>query len=70
MEATTLTIIGMSSVFVFLIILVIIMYLTARIVVLLNRWFPEAEPVQENAKRRRDDEIAVAIAAVKAFQNR
>ena len=64
-QAANITLIGMSVVFVFLIILVILMKLLGIAVQSLEKYFPQTVPaVQDNAL------IAVAIAAAKKFQGK
>ncbi|MFP4363973.1 MAG: OadG family protein [Spirochaetia bacterium] len=64
LQGLSLTIIGMSVVFVFLTLLIAIMVLLSAIV---NRFFPEKEePKKIKSGRDNNTEIAVAIAVVKA----
>lgn len=64
-QAVNITLIGMSVVFVFLIILVLLMKGLGYSVQLLEKYFPQSVPaVQDNAL------IAVAIAAAKKFQGK
>ena len=64
-QAVNITLIGMSVVFVFLIILVLLMKLLGMAVQSLEKYFPQTVPtVQDNAL------IAVAIAAAKRFQGK
>ena len=67
-------VIGMSTVFVFLGIMILVMNVTAVILRKLAKRFPEPAEVKESQSKlsrkiRRNEEIAVAIAAVKAFRN-
>ena len=66
LQGLSLTIIGMSVVFVFLALLVVIMFILSGVI---NRFFPEKEEPQKvkTVKDKNNTEIAVAIAAVKAF---
>lgn len=62
----TLMVIGMAAVFVFLGFMIVAMNITARIIDVINKYFPE--PVQEEnitrkKKQEDDSEIALAIAA-------
>lgn len=63
-EGLTLTIVGMAIVFVFLILLVLVINLLSMVVL---KYFPEKAPELPKAARRNDSEIAVALAAVKAY---
>lgn len=63
-------IVGMSVVFVFLILMVLIMKLSYVLVNVLNKYVPEKEETMENPLQRSvhsHDDVAVAIAAVKAY---
>lgn len=64
-QAFNITIIGMSVVFVFLVILILMMKLLGITVAALEKYFPQTVPaVKDNAV------IAVAIAAAKRFQGK
>ena len=64
-QAASITVIGMSVVFVFLIILVLLMKLLGVAVQAMEKYFPQTVPaVQDHAL------IAVAIAAAKRFQGK
>lgn len=64
-QAFNITLIGMSVVFVFLIILVLLMKGLGAFVRTLEKYFPQTVPaMQDNAL------IAVAIAAAKKFQGK
>ena len=66
----TLMIMGMGTVFSFLIILVIAMAITSKVLVYINKMFPEAVAETAGAKpvnKSNDEEIAIAIAATKAL---
>ena len=64
-QAFNITLIGMSVVFVFLIILVGLMWLLGVAVQAMEKYFPQTVPaVQDNGV------IALAIAAAKRFQNK
>jgi sodium pump decarboxylase gamma subunit len=69
MDPLTLTVIGMLGVFLFLTILVLVMMGTSKLVKILDRYFPEKEAETANTKREQGDDIALAVAAVKAYQN-
>lgn len=61
-------IIGMSTVFVFLTVMIWVMYLNGYILKFVNRYFPE-ETAEEKIKQRasvEDEEIALAIACASA----
>lgn len=66
-EGLIITIVGMSTVFVFLTILVFAMDIMSKIVIWINKFMPEevktAEPVRRNSNV--EEEIAVAIAVAK-----
>lgn len=63
-QGLVLTVVGMSVVFAFLTLLVILMNLLSAVI---TRYFPEPiEEVQESGGSR-DAEIAAVIAAVKAY---
>ena len=62
MQSVNVTIIGMLVVFVFLTLLVGIMKALAKLVQVLEKFFPQDSGVEENAL------LAVAIAAAKRFQ--
>jgi len=65
-----LTLVGMTVVFLMLTLMVIIMNLTYRGLLVFNRFFPEKDIAAPAGKGRGalENEIAVAIAAVKAYQ--
>lgn len=62
MQSVNVTIIGMLVVFVFLTLLVGIMKALAKLVQVLEKFFPQDSGVEDNAL------LAVAIAAAKRFQ--
>lgn len=62
MQSVNITIIGMLVVFVFLTLLVGIMKALAKLVQVLEKFFPQDSGVEDNAL------LAVAIAAAKRFQ--
>ena len=65
LEAVNITVIGMSVVFVFLLLLVGAMKVLGKTVQILEVYFPQTVPqVQDNSL------IAVAIAAAKKFQGK
>jgi len=66
-----LTFVGITAVFVFLTLLVIIMNASYKILQVINRYFPEKEESSSQSGRKAQDineDIAVAIAAVRAYQ--
>lgn len=69
MQSVTITIIGMLSVFVFLIILVLIMKLMSMLVKAMEKYFPQAVP-QAAAAGTDNALVALAIAAAKRFQGK
>lgn len=68
-QGLTTTIVGMLVVFFFLALLVVSMKIMSGV---LLKYFPEApeEPVQPRKRATDDSEIAAAVAAVTAFQQR
>ncbi len=70
MEGLKLTIIGMTVVFVFLSLLVVLMLLMNRFLIFFNRYFPEQEVSVQTATSGNDEHIAAIIAAVQAFKNK
>lgn len=66
-EGLIITIVGMSTVFIFLTILVFAMDIMSKIVIWINKFMPEevktVEPVRRNSNV--EEEIAVAIAVAK-----
>ena len=72
-DALTVTIIGMASVLIFLTIMIFAMNIMEKVMVYINKIFPpevKEEPAKKDKKQSKDDEIAVAIAAVIAHQNK
>ena len=63
-QGLVLTVVGMSVVFSFLALLVVLMSILSAVV---NRYFPEPEKEVVESSGSRDAEIAAVIAAVKAF---
>ncbi len=65
-EGTVIMIMGMGTVFFFLVIMIVTMHLNEKILAFVNKYFPEEIPeVKSNLKKKEsnsDDEIAVAIA--------
>ena len=65
-EGTVIMIMGMGTVFLFLVIMIATMHLNEKILAFVNKYFPEEIPeVKSNLKKKEsnsDDEIAVAIA--------
>ena len=70
-EGLIITIVGMSTVLMFLTILVFAMKLMAKAVVLINKFMPEEveAPVVVRKETNTDEEIAVAIAVAKMNMN-
>ena len=64
-QAANITLVGMSVVFVFLILLVFIMKIMGCAVVQMEKYFPQTQPPQPAAQD--NTVIAVAIAAAKRF---
>lgn len=62
--------IGMGVVFAFLVIMIMVMNLSAVVIKILNKYFPEEIPQKAKASKKKskndDEEIAIAIAAVLA----
>lgn len=61
----TIMVIGMSTVFVFLAIMIVAMNITTKVIGIINKYFsePVEEPKKSNKKKTDDDaEIALAIA--------
>ena len=61
----SLLIIGMSTVFIFLAIMIFAMNITAKIISTINKYFPETIPEEKNTQKKKQDdtsEIALAIA--------
>lgn len=69
-EGFVVMMIGMGTVFVFLTIMIWVMNFNAKILKIVNKYFPEEIPVEKSVTRKKsatsDDEIALAIAV--AFQ--
>ena len=68
----TITFIGMAVVLLFLTLMIGVINVAGRLIQVLNKYFPEAQP-QITAKKKtekNDDEIALAIALAHDFQNR
>ena len=66
-NASVVMIIGMLSVFVFLIIMIFSMQVTAKIIEIINKYYPEktTEEIKPKLKNQsEEEEIAVAIAAI------
>ena len=62
---------GMGVVFAFLILMVWVMNITAEVIKVLNKYFPEEVPQQKISKKKKtkseeDEQIAIAIAATLA----
>lgn len=73
-DGLVVMVIGMSVVFLFLVLLVIMMHVNAKIIAWYNKKYPEPVPKAAGggAAPRGDDlsEIALVIAAVKSFGNK
>lgn len=69
-QGLMVTVIGMSVVFTFLLILVCAMYLSSAIIAILNKFFPEMESQMEsvNTVSSANEEIALAVAVVKMMK--
>ena len=65
-QSLSITVIGMSVVFVFLLILVGLMYAMSRLVQVLEKYFPQATAQAVTATD--NTLVAIAIAAAKRFQ--
>ena len=66
----TLLVMGMGTVFSFLILLILTMVVTYKILQVVNKCFPEATPEAAMVKKTtssNDEEIAIAIAATRAL---
>jgi sodium pump decarboxylase gamma subunit len=64
--------IGMGIVFLFLVIMVTVMYISANLIKKFNKYFPEKEEVMDSGLTKAIDnheDIAVAIAVVKSYSN-
>jgi len=68
-QSFNITLIGMSVVFVFLLILVVLMYLMSFLVKVLEKYFPQAAP-KLAAAGNDNTLVAIAIAAAKRFQTK
>ena len=69
-EGFRLMIIGMSTVFIFLIIMVFVMNFSAVIIKFINKYFPEKEEAQKSHIKKSiesHEDIAIVIAAVKEY---
>lgn len=67
-----LMIIGMLTVFVFLLIMVIVMFISAKVVKFIGKFMPEVEETRESSITRAvetHEDIAIVLAAVKQFSN-
>lgn len=69
MQAVNITVIGMGTVFVFLVVMIALMWLLGKAVQIMEVYFPQAVPAVQSAA---DDMplIAAAIAAAKRFQGK
>ncbi|MBO6256456.1 OadG family protein [bacterium] len=67
----TLMVIGMAAVFVFLGFMIVAMNFTAKIVSIINKYFPEPIPEEKNTrKKKQDDESEIALAIAVAMRER
>ena len=67
----TLMVIGMAAVFVFLGFMIVAMNITAKIIDVINKYFPEAIPEEKNIrKKKQDDESEIALAIAAAIRER
>ena len=62
---------GMGVVFAFLVLMVCVMDITAKVIQVLNKYFPEEIPQQKNTKKKNsksdeEEQIAIVIAATLA----
>ena len=62
---------GMGVVFAFLVLMVWVMNITAQVIQVLNKYFPEEIPQQKTSKKKKsksdeEEQIAIAIAATLA----
>lgn len=64
-QSVEITIIGMTLVFSFLLLLILCMHLTAYIIKQLNKYFPEAAPEAAHGPSAKLDKIALAIAVAR-----
>ncbi len=63
---------GMGVVFAFLVLMVWVMNITAQIIQVLNKYFPEEIPQQKNTKKKKnktDDDDVIALAIAYAVHN-
>ena len=67
-QSFNITLIGMSVVFVFLLILIALMYLMSFLVKVLEKYFPQT--VAQAAAGSDNTLVAIAIAAAKRFQTK
>lgn len=59
----TLIIIGMSTVFAFLVIMIVVMNFTTKIIGIINKYFPEElPPEQKKRTQKTDDDAKIALA--------
>ena len=68
-QSFSITVIGMSVVFVFLLILIGLMFVMSWLVKVLEKYFPQAVP-QAAAAGGDNTLVAIAIAAAKKFQTK
>lgn len=69
-QSLSITVIGMSVVFVFLLILVVLMHGMSQLVKVLEKYFPQAVPQAAAAAATDNTLVAIAIAAAKRFQTK
>ena len=69
----TLMIIGMVTVFVFLIIMIVAMNITTKVIQFINKYFPEQELEDKTRKKKKNninDESEIALAVALAIKER
>jgi sodium pump decarboxylase gamma subunit len=67
----TLMVIGMSMVFVFLVIMIVAMHVTTKIIGFINKYFPEPMLEEKNTgKKKQDDESEIALAIAVSMRER
>ena len=66
----TLMVIGMSAVFVFLSLMIVVVDITAKIIGYINKYFPETIPEEKNIPTKKDNDAEVALAIAVALRER
>lgn len=69
-QSISITVIGMSVVFVFLLVLVALMFLMNILVQFLEKYFPQAATATAAATATDNTPVAIAIAAARRFQTK